>query len=399
MISRTSPPFRQSMAFSMAFSLIASLGMVPLEAWAASNKDIASAQNFLPPVAIINGPLQEGDLKRAQDPQQGEGSLEPVALASVTSPAIRLTSRVQSLNTNNNLHAGDQEFDTLLKLQQELDDNDLNTLWEATVEKNPVIRFSLEKLMTPVDMQPKKSSQFLNRVISAGLTGGTLGLAMLPGSNAYTSMSARAGAQATRVLLDRYTHKGQPAVLLTPTEQIQLAGLIDDLKAKLVQTYHSYKTTLEQLAAAREDTIKNNNLYSQALASKNDLALMASSSAFYKAMLHETELRQKAVLYRLQLERLAGEQAVTNLKLALFVAPDTTPNSPQVSSSPVKPLPVDKATAQVKAAKPIHTPLEMIEAIGPQKPGTKQAANLSQSKEFIGPPEGVPPLPPAPDQY
>lgn len=396
-----------------------SVSLCPLSAFA---QDLPAAQNFLPPVAIINGPIQEGELSRAADVQDGNGSLEPVALASVASPAtIRLTSRVQTLNNNTNIHAGDKEFETLLKLQQKLDDDDLNALWEATVEKNPVIRFSLEKLMTPVDMQPRKSSQFLNKIISAGLTGGTLGLAMLPGGNAYTTMGARAGAQASRVLLDRYTHKGQPAMLLSPTEQIQLAGLIDDLKGKLVQTYHSYKTTLEQLADARETTIKNNNLYSQAIASKNDLALMASGSSFYKAMLHETELRQKAVLYRLQLERLAGETAVSDLKLALFVTPDSAPKtttvqkpapttpekkatatpakSPAKKDSPKQPAPKTVATKSA-LQKDSNLNLEMIETIGPPKPGTAQASNMTQSKEFIGPTEGgMPPLPPAPDQY
>jgi len=407
--------FRTPIQFtSLAMAL--SLSLCPVAALA---QDLPAAQNFLPPVAIINGPLQEGDLKTAQDPQEAENGLEPIALASVASPAIRLTSRVQTLNTSANIHSGDKEFEALLKLQQQLDDDDLNALWEATVEKNPVIRFSLEKLMTPVDLQPRKSSQFLNKIISAGLTGGTLGLAMLPGGNAYTTMGARAGAQASRVLLDRYTHKGQPAMLLSPTEQIQLAGLIDELKGKLVQTYHNYKTTLEQLAEARETTIKNNNLYSQAITSKNDLALMASGSSFYKAMLRETELRQRAVLYRLQLERLAGDTAVNSLQLALFVTPDSAPTTvqktapatgdkkataakPAKKESP-KQQPAAKAVATksaVPTGKEPNLSLEMIETIGPPKPGTTQAANVTKSNEFIGPTEGgMPPLPPAPDQY
>jgi hypothetical protein len=106
---------------------------------------------------------------------------------------------------------------------------------------------------------------------------------------------------------------------LSPTEQIQLAGLIDDLKMKLIHNYQDYKNTLQALAQSHEISIKNNNLYSKALSSKNDLAIMAAGTAYYQALMNETSLRQKAKLYRLELERLAGPDAVSTLELAVHV--------------------------------------------------------------------------------
>ena len=44
----------------------------------------------------------------------------------------------------------------------------------ATVEKNPVIRFSLEKIMTPTDLHAKKSSQFLSKTLGVMVSGAAM---------------------------------------------------------------------------------------------------------------------------------------------------------------------------------------------------------------------------------
>ncbi|MBY0403191.1 MAG: hypothetical protein K2X66_04780, partial [Cyanobacteria bacterium] len=99
-------------------------------------------RDFLPPVATINGSIQfEEPLK--EDP------LEPITLTAVDSPVLKINKGSLVLDNDLGIKASNQEYQTLLRSQKDLDAEDLKKLWEATVERNPVIRFSLEKLSTP----------------------------------------------------------------------------------------------------------------------------------------------------------------------------------------------------------------------------------------------------------
>lgn len=274
-------------------------------------------RDFLPPVASINGALPS-----LSAPKTGEEPLEAVTLSAISSPAVKIRKPVLKLDSDLGIRTSTDEYQELLRIQKTLDEEDLRMLWEATVEKNPVIRFSLEKLSTPTDLQPKKSSIFLNKTLNVLISGATMAATMVPGGSYYRNVGAMAGGDALRNLVNGNT---KPQVgTLTATEQIQLAGLVDELQGKLIQTYHDYKNGLQALTSAHQVTLRNNELYRKSLDSGNDLAILAAGSAYYKALMNETELRQKAKINRLRLERLAGDTALGNLKLSLSFNADIT---------------------------------------------------------------------------
>ena len=296
-------------------------GAVPLSAHAFFKKEPQKVQrDFLPPVANINGPLAR---PMAEDPASDDNDpLGPVTLSAISSPTLTIKKPVLKLDNDLGIRTSSNEYQELLRAQKALDEEDLRVLWEATVEKNPVIRFSLEKLATPVDLHDKKSSLFLNKTLNVLISGATLAATMVPGGSYYRNMGAVAGGDALRNVLGGSTlPQGE---VLSATEQIQLAGLVDELQGKLVQTYHDYKNGLQALTSANQVTLHNNSLYNKALSTKNDLAILAASSAYYKALLNETELRQKVKISRLRLERLAGEEALGKIKLSVSMTADIT---------------------------------------------------------------------------
>ncbi|MGE0199848.1 MAG: hypothetical protein AB7P76_02630 [Candidatus Melainabacteria bacterium] len=312
--SRTAGTTRAALA-GLLLALLAAAAPVALA------RSTPVSRNFLPPVATINGPIETQQATLA--PTDNDAAVENLALTAVTAPSIRLKPRIEKLEkTVSLLNANEKaELDKISSLQQELDDDDLKSLWEATVDRNPVIRFSLEKIYTPTDLQPQKSSLFYKKVLNTAIQGAMLTPMLFPVGNSYANMGVLSAGQGIQNIVNG-NNKPQPEPL-SATEQIQLAGLIDELKAKLVQTYHNYKNTLLLLTEAHDTTEKNNAVYNKALRENNALSQVASASAYYQALMNETQLRQKAILHRLQLERLAGQDAVSDLKLALFFREDS----------------------------------------------------------------------------
>jgi hypothetical protein len=328
-------------------------------------------RDFLPPIASINPKLSE------QQNNPAESDLGPVALSAVTSPAIRTTPKVNRLATEMNLSIKNEQSQAIMDIQKKVDEADLEHLWQATVEKNPVIRFSLEKLATPADLQTKHSSRFLSKTLNVLISGATMGATMLPGASAYRNMGSMAVGNALQNMTNGST-KITPNSL-SATEQIQLAGLIDELKLKLIHNYQDYKNTLQTLSEAREITIKNNNLYSKALATKSDLAIMAAGSAYYQALMHETTLRQQAKLFRIQLERIAGTDAVATLALSTTVSLNG-----KTSSNPDEASPMPEATSAV-----LNTNAQLLPPAQPQATPTASSTQndvaLPQAMMEIGP--------------
>lgn len=379
-----SPRPRHLLGICLALALIFAQGL-PAQA----RKDKAPAwpqREFLPPVATINGkvdPEAPGD----------DGELEAVSLVGVNTPTLNKTPRVERLSDEIGAAQLNPGLKTLAELQGQVDEADLNRLWEATVERNPVIRFSLEKLATPADIQTKQSSVFLRKTLSVLISGATMAATSMPGGGAYRDLGAMAASNALQNLV---TGRTQPTPnSLSATEQIQLAGLIDELKVKLIHTYQDYKGTLKALTESHAVTMKNNNLYSQALASKNDLAVMAAGTAYYQALSNETALRQKAKLYRLQLERLAGPDAVDDLQLAVLI-PEGTP--PAAAIPPAQPtetaglIPEAPATAEPPLPDEIG-PLLPDAALGPEAPvGPMPAGGKKQAVRAANPAKGLQPI-------
>lgn len=361
-MSKTSSPARlhvkQWMGAVLAISIL--LGQAIPAHSASQNKKERVARDFLPPVASINPKL-------TQKVETGtDNDLEPVALAAVHAPVLHASPKVEKLDTNLSATFKTEQLESLLEIQKKVDEADLEYLWQATVEKNPVIRFSLEKLATPPDLQPSHSSQFMRKTLSTLISGAALGTTMLPGASAYQNMGSMAVGNAMQNLVNGRTRVNPNG--LTPTEQIQMAGLIDELKLRLIHSYQDYKNTLQNLAQSHQVTVRNNSAYSKALTSKNDLAIMAAGTAYYQALLNETTLRQKAKLSRLSLERLAGPEAVKHLELAVHVPENvSTASASPIIKEPteelVGPLPIETISPTTTAKKP--------EFIGPELPPAK----------------------------
>ncbi len=318
-------------------------------------------RDFLPPVASINAKLVESVESGSED------LLEPVALSAVQSPVLQASPKIEKLNTDLSVHIKTDQLENLLEIQRRVDEADLESLWEATIQKNPVIRFSLEKLATPSDLQTKQSSRFMTKTLNMLISGATMVPAMLPGASVYQNMGSMAMGNALQNMVNGKTQVNVGS--LSATEQIQLASLIDELKLRLIHSYQDYKNTLQNLAQSHQVTVKNNAIYAKALSSKNDLAIMASGAAYYQSVLSETALRQKAKLNRVQLERLAGPEAVNRLELAVHVSENTSTasaaptNNRSGSEDLVGPLPIETAAP--------HNTARITEMVGPELPPAK----------------------------
>lgn len=287
-------------------------------------------RNYLPPIATIN-PKKEALLEEALAQLGGSDELEVVSLASVTTPVLSTKPAIERLDTPVDVLS---ESDKNRQEQQhQVEETDLDLLWDATVERNPVIRFSLEKLATPDDLAQQQSSIFMRKTLGVLISGATLASTMLPGAaglGSYRNMGVMAGGDALRNL----TSGKNPANAqrLSATEKIQLAGMIDDLQREVIQAYHDYRRTLTSLTVAHQQATEANDLYSHQMAVVRDMPpiggkngesvaamqaamLMSQGAAFHQAHLQEMRLKQEAKRYRLQLERLAGVDAVTELHL------------------------------------------------------------------------------------
>lgn len=265
-------------------------------------------RSFLPPVASINPKVTAEALNRSI-------SLEPVALSAVSTPVVTLSPKVKTLTIKAQQLLEKQSENSVQSFQKQIGEADLEILWNATVEKNPVIQFALQKMAVPTDLRQKKSSQFLSKTLNVLISGAAMGSTILPGGGAYRNMGTMAASNALQNVISDPNQKMMGN--LTATEQIQLAGLIDVLKQELITNYQGYKNTLQELLKRHSETVENNTLYSASLSSSNPVAIVASGMTYYQSLLQETEQRQAAQLFRLKLERLAGQQAVSQLSLSI----------------------------------------------------------------------------------
>ncbi len=291
-------------------------------------------RNFLPPVATINPKLDDIPEVTAADPTDNDG-LEVVSLASVTTPVLTTKPAIERIDSH--VDVLNDAAKAKQQAQADLEEVDMETLWSATVERNPVIRFSLEKLTTPEELAQKQSSVFMRKTLGVLISGATLASTMLPGGSAigsYRNMGVMAGGDALKNLTSGRTTP--LAARLTATEKIQLAGMIDDLQRQVIQAYHDYRRALVALADAHTKTTEASERYSLAMSQVNEASksnkksgnqqllqsmqaalLMSNGASYYQSLRHETSLKQEAKRHRLQLERLAGIETVAGLKLAV----------------------------------------------------------------------------------
>lgn len=200
--------------------------------------------------------------------------------------------------------------------QQESDMEDLENIWLGTVNSNPLIKFTLQKLAIPEE-ERRVHSSLLARSMSAIVSGA----AMLPsfmGMNYGVQSASFASARLANNLLNKKNSKLLQESPLTDTEVIELAGLIEDLQTEIVTTYYYYKHTLTSLKDTRAELILLNKNYAEAIKKNDPLEITVSGARWEEKQIEEFKLMQEAKRSYLMLQRLAGKETVDKLNVAVY---------------------------------------------------------------------------------
>lgn len=221
---------------------------------------------------------------------------------------------------NKNLVLKDRNaIEELIQVQKEDEVKDIEILWNATVDNNMLIKFTMNKLNTP-ESQRRLHSSIMAKSLSALIYGASF-IPMFTGSNAMMQSASFSAGRLANNFLNREasaTSNGQKQSPITDTELIQLAGTIEDLQEKIISSYYEYKGALNKLKDTRARIILYNKNYSDAL-KKDSLTGLVVSSALYEDMqMQEYRQEMEAKKYYMALERLAGKKAVDSLKLSQY---------------------------------------------------------------------------------
>jgi len=240
---------------------------------------------------------------------------EEILLQNAEEYEVELDNQVKTLKGS--LFVNDtQDAQIIVNKQQEADMEDLEKIWEGTVNSNPLIKFTLQKLAIPEEDRRVHSS-LLAKSMGAIISGA----AMLPsfmGMNYGIQSASFASARLAHNLLNKKNSKILQESPLTDTELIELAGLIEDLQGEIVTTYYCYKHTLQSLKDTRAELILLNKNYANALASGDSLEITVTSARWEEKQIEEFKLKQEAKRYYLMLQRLAGKETVDDLNVAIY---------------------------------------------------------------------------------
>lgn len=207
------------------------------------------------------------------------------------------------------------ELKSALAFQKGRDIEDLKLLWDATIERNQIIRFTLEKLATPPQERYVKSS-LMARSIATMLQGAAIVPSLFGMGMASEYGSAFGGQLVANAFQKKFVpERAMPA--LTEPELIQLTGLIEELQEQIINSYYNYKSSLESLILENNNSMLQASNYQKALDSKDITAIVIASALYDKSKQSELRLRQQVKLHRVELERLAGVDTVENLNLSL----------------------------------------------------------------------------------
>jgi hypothetical protein len=272
-------------------------------------------------------------------------------------------------------------------LQEHVHQNDLNFLWQAVVQQNHVLRFALQKLALPVEAHNGHSSQFLRKSLGVLVSGAGLGASLLLPTGGYQNLGIATGSQALQNIIQG---RNKPMSDLSPTEHIQLATLVDELKFQLISQYETYTQALGQWQQAQHQLQSQTVLY-HGVKGQGGLVAMSAASGFYRAVAEEQRHKQQAQLARLQLERLAGTEAVAELKLTPAVAlllhppvspPAASPLSP--SSSPLQDEPLQSSGSLLVAPPAPHRKGQTVQrwAVGQQAKALKKSPLPTTAKQM-----------------
>lgn len=229
---------------------------------------------------------------------------------------------------NKNLVIKDREvIADLIKMQKEEEIKDIELLWQATINNNSLIKFTMNKLNTP-ESQRRLHSSLMAKGLSSLIYGASF-IPMFTGGNAMMQSASFSAGRLANNFLNKDSAAGQQAPI-TDTELIQLAGTIEDLQEKIISSYYEYKGALNKLKDTRSRIILYNKNYSNALYD-GSLTELAVSSALYEDMqLQEYRQEQEAKKYYMSLERLAGKKAVDDLILSQYALKNQLINTEKI---------------------------------------------------------------------
>lgn len=212
-----------------------------------------------------------------------------------------------------------QLIEELVELQKKKDMEDIENLWKGTIENNQVIGFALKKLATP-ESQRRIHSSLMSKTLSAIISGASFAPSFA-GANYYTQTASFAAGKLAQNLLNKKNVPQESP--LTDTELIELAGLVENLQDKIIDTYYNYKNSLSLLKETRARLLLYNKNYTQALDKGDILDITVSSTMYDNMVLQEYKAEQSAKKYHLELQRLAGKKAVDNLNIYQFNVNET----------------------------------------------------------------------------
>jgi len=207
-----------------------------------------------------------------------------------------------------------QEAQAIVNKQQEADMQDIENLWNATVDNNPIIKFSLQKLAIPEE-QRRIHSSLMAKSMSALISGASM-LPSFIGMNYAVQSASFASARLANNYINKDNNKKISENPLTDTEMIELATLIEDLQDEIVTSYYSYKASLSRLKDCRSQLLLYNKNYSEAMKSSDDLEITVSSALWEDGLIEEYTIIQDVKKYQMMLQRLAGKEAIDGLNLA-----------------------------------------------------------------------------------
>ncbi len=215
-----------------------------------------------------------------------------------------------------NLVLKDREvIENLIKMQKEEEIKDIELLWRATIDKNTLIKFTMNKLNTP-ESQRRLHSSLMAKSLSSLIYGASF-IPMFTGSNAMIQSASFSAGRLANNFINKESSTMESAPI-TDTELIQLAGTIEELQEKIISSYYEYKGALNKLKDTRSRIILYNRNYSNALKNNSVTELVVSSALYEEMQLQEYKQEQEAKKYYIALERLAGKEAVDSLILSQY---------------------------------------------------------------------------------
>ena len=240
---------------------------------------------------------------------------QEIKLENVDEHKINYGEQVQTLKGSLFINETEQA-QIIVNKQQQSDVEDLENLWNATVDSNPLIKFCLKKLAIPEE-QRRIHSSLMAKSVSALLSGA----AMLPsfmGMHYSVQSASFAAARLANNWINRDNYKKLQDVPLTDTEAIELAALIEDLQDEIVVTYYNYKGALMRLKDCRAQLLLYNKNYNEALKKNDSLEISVAAAHWEEQLVEEYRIKQDVKKYHLMLERLAGKETTENLNVAQY---------------------------------------------------------------------------------